>query len=108
MSETTAPASVLLCLGQPGVTPDVPTKTVLLKTPTLQIVQLHLAVGKQIPPHSSPGEITVQVLRGRVMFHLDNQTHDLIPGTLLYVAAGQTHSLDAVEASRALVTKRMD
>jgi quercetin dioxygenase-like cupin family protein len=70
-------------------------------------VQLHLGAGKQIAPHSAPGEITVQVIRGRIAFHVDGQTRDLIPGTLLYVAAGEMHSLDAVEDSRVLVTKRL-
>jgi quercetin dioxygenase-like cupin family protein len=49
----------------------------------------------------------VQVIRGRIAFHVDGQTRDLIPGTLLYVAAGEMHSLDAVEDSRVLVTKRL-
>ncbi|HUE73111.1 MAG TPA: cupin domain-containing protein [Pirellulaceae bacterium] len=107
MTTFLAPASQLLQLGQPGITPEVPLKSVLLSTPTLQIVQLHLSAGKEIPPHSAPGEITVQLMRGRVSFHVDGQTHDLIPGTLLYVAAGQEHSLQAVEDSRLLVTKRL-
>jgi len=98
---------MLLHLGQPGITPEVPTKRVLFKTQSLQVVQLHLSAGKQIPPHSAPGEITVQVLRGHVAFHVEDQTHDLIPGTLLYVTAGATHSLDAVKDSRVLVTKRL-
>jgi quercetin dioxygenase-like cupin family protein len=107
MTTATSAASQLLYLGQPGVTPEVPPKKVLLSTPTLQVVQLHLGAGKQIAPHSAPGEITVQVIRGRVAFHVDGQTRDLIPGTLLYVAAGEMHSLDAVEDSRVLVTKRL-
>jgi quercetin dioxygenase-like cupin family protein len=107
MTTFLAPASQLIQLGQPGVTPELPLKSVLITTPTLQVVQLHLSAGKQIPPHSAPGEITVQLMRGRVAFHVGDQTHDLIPGTLLYVAAGQTHSLDAVEDSRLLVTKRL-
>lgn len=107
MTTATSPASQLIYLGQPGVTPEVPLKKVLLSTPTLQVVQLHLTAGKQIPPHSASGEITVQVLRGRVSFHVDGQTHDLIPGTLLYVAAAEIHSLVAVEDSRVLVTKRL-
>lgn len=107
MTTFLAPASQLLQLGQPGVAPEVPLKRVLLSTPTLQVVQLHLSAGKEIPPHSAPGEITVQLMRGRVSFHVDGQTHDLVPGTLLYVAARQEHSLEAVEDSRLLVTKRL-
>lgn len=107
MTTFLAPASQLLQLGQPGITPEVPLKKVLLSTPTLQVVQLHLSAGKEIPAHTAPGEITVQVMRGRVSFHIDGQVHDLIPGTLLYVAAGQEHWLQAVEDSRLLVTKRL-
>ena len=107
MTTFLAPASRLLQLGQPGVATEVPQKNVLISTPTLQVVQLHLSAGKQIPPHSAPGEITVQLMRGRVAFHVDDQTHDLIPGTLLYVGTGQTHSLEALEDSRLLVTKRL-
>ena len=109
MTTTTllTPASQLIQLGQPGVAAEVPLKSVLVSTPTLQVVQLHLTAGKQIPPHSAPGEITVQLMRGRVAFHVGDQTHDLIPGTLLYVAAGQPHSLEALEDSRVLVTKRL-
>lgn len=107
MPATLTPASQLLHLGQPAIAPEVPLKKVLLSTPTLQVVQLHLSAGKQIAPHSSPGEITVQLLRGRVSFHVDGQVHDLVPGTLLYVAAGETHALEAREDSRLLVTKRL-
>jgi quercetin dioxygenase-like cupin family protein len=107
MTTSLTPASQLIQLGQPGVSPEVPQKKMLLSTPTLQVVQLHLSTGKETPPHSAPGEITVQLMRGRVSFHVDGQVHDLIPGTLLYVAAGQTHSLQAVEDSRILVTKRL-
>jgi quercetin dioxygenase-like cupin family protein len=102
-----APVSELIHLGQPGIAAQVPQKALLLNTPTLQVVQLHLSAGKQIAPHSAPGAITVQVLRGRIAFHVGGQTHDLIPGTLLFVSAGETHSLDAIEDSRVLVTKRL-
>lgn len=107
MTNTLPSAAQLVELGQPAVAAEVPLKKVLLNTPTLQVVQLHLAAGKQIPPHAAPGEITVQVLRGRVSFHVGEQTFDLLPGTLLYVAAGQMHSLEALADSRALVTKRL-
>ena len=42
--------------------------TTLIKTRSLEVIRLVLPAGKEIPPHTVPGEITVQCLEGRVLF----------------------------------------
>ena len=82
------------------------TKTAaLLKTDTLQVMRLVLPAGKEIAPHRSSGEATVHCLEGRVAFTLGENVHELTAGDLLYLAAGETHSLRGVEDASLLVTR---
>jgi len=81
--------------------------TTLVKTADLELIRLVLPAGKEIPSHQAPGEITVQCLEGRVAFTADGKTQELTAGQLLYLAAGESHALKAIEASSLLVTLLM-
>lgn len=78
--------------------------TPLVKTADLELIRLVLPAGKEISTHKAPGEITVQCLEGRVAFTAGNQTQELTAGQLLYLSAGEPHSLKAIEDSSLLVT----
>jgi quercetin dioxygenase-like cupin family protein len=78
--------------------------TTLIKAASFELIRLVLPAGKEIPPHKTRGEITVQCLEGRVSFSSHGQTKDLHPGDLLYLAADEVHALKAVEHSSLLVT----
>ena len=78
--------------------------TTLVKTTDLELIRLVLPAGKEIPTHKAPGEITVQCLEGRVAFTAEGKTQELANGQLLYLTAGETHALKAIENSSLLVT----
>lgn len=80
-----------------------PTKT-LIKSKELEVIRLVLRKGKDIPSHSAPGEITVQCIDGRASFSAAGQSRVLTPGTMLYLSAGEPHSVHAEEDSSLLIT----
>jgi len=76
----------------------------LVKTYALEVIRLVLPAGKKLPPHRVPGEITVHCLEGRVDFYVDDAKRELTAGTLLYLAGGSEHSLEAIDNSTLLVS----
>jgi len=78
--------------------------TTLAKTADLELIRLVLSAGKELPTHKAPGEITVQCLEGRIAFTAGGQTQELTAGQLLYLTAGEPHSLKGIEDSSLLVT----
>ncbi|NOZ38608.1 MAG: cupin domain-containing protein, partial [Planctomycetes bacterium] len=64
-----------------------------------------LSTGQVIPEHKAPGQIVVQCLEGRIEFTAAGKTETLGPGQLLYLEAGEPHSLHCLEAASVLVTK---
>jgi quercetin dioxygenase-like cupin family protein len=80
-------------------------KASLFKTESLQVVRLVLPAGKEIPPHKSSGEATVQCLEGRVAFTVGETVRELTAGDLLYLSAGETHALRGTEDASLLVTR---
>ena len=78
--------------------------TSIIKTANFEVIRLVLPAGKAIPTHKSPGEITVQCLEGRVTFTANGKTQDFTAGQLLYLAAGNPHSVTAIEKSSLLLT----
>ncbi len=92
---------VSLCLGSAlGTTKT----TTLVKTAGLEVIRLVVRAGKEIPVHKAPGPITVQCVEGRVSFTAQGQSQELHAGTLLYLAAAEPHSLNAIDDSSLLVT----
>jgi quercetin dioxygenase-like cupin family protein len=78
--------------------------TTLLKTDHLELIRLVLNEGRSIPIHRAPGEITVQCLEGRVAFTVGSSTQELLPGTIIYLSAGEPHAVTAIEPSALLLT----
>lgn len=83
--------------------PETQTST-LVKTDSLEVLRLVLPAGKQIDPHTVPGEITVQCLEGKAVFTARGKDQELTPGQMLYLAGGDEHALRAVEDASLLVT----
>lgn len=80
-------------------------KTVaLFKSTDLEVMRLVLPAGKSLPPHSVPGEITVQCIEGALEVTADGQSHVLHAGQLLYLRGGAVHGVTAVMDASALVT----
>ncbi|MEP9381296.1 cupin domain-containing protein [Nocardioides sp. KR10-350] len=62
-----------------------------------------LVAGQRLGDHESPGEATVQVLRGTVRVHADGDTWEGGPGDYALIPPAR-HDLEAVEDSVVLLT----
>jgi quercetin dioxygenase-like cupin family protein len=80
-----------------------PTST-LVKTDKLVVIRLAVPVGKELPRHQVPGEITVQCLEGRVTFMAGATARELRAGQMLYLAGNESHSLRGIEDASVLLT----
>ena len=78
--------------------------TTLVKAGAVTVVRLVVPAGKEIPAHAAKGDLVVHCLEGRVAFTVCGKTHDLAAGHLLYLPAGESHSVRGVEAGSLLLT----
>lgn len=62
-----------------------------------------LAGGRSLGEHESPGEATLQVVRGRVRIHADSETWEGTEGDHVVIPPVR-HDLEAVEDSAVLLT----
>jgi quercetin dioxygenase-like cupin family protein len=81
--------------------------TTLVKADDLEVIRLVVPAGKEIPEHKAKGTITVQCLEGAVEFRSHGRTQTLTAGHLLYLTAGEPHSVKGVEDSSLLLTIRL-
>ena len=81
--------------------------TALVKTDGLEVIRLVVLAGKEIAPHKAKGAITVQCLEGRVAFVVGDRTTELVAGHLLYLPAGERHSVTGLEDATLLLTIRL-
>jgi quercetin dioxygenase-like cupin family protein len=102
-----------LAHAQPGEVVDVrplgdalasQTTQTLLKSNALEVIRLVVPAGKEIATHKAKGEITVHCLEGKIAFTACGQTHELEAGQMLYLSAGEPHSLRGIEAGSLLLT----
>ena len=81
------------------------TKTsTLFKTESIEVIRLVMHAGKELAEHKAPGEITVHCLEGKIAFTALGQTQELTAGKMLFLAAGEPHSVRCDEAASFLVT----
>ena len=76
----------------------------LFKTAKVEVIRLVMAAGKVLAEHKAPGEITVHCLEGKLAFTALGRTHDLTAGQLLYLPAGEPHSVRCLEDASFLLT----
>ena len=76
----------------------------LVKADALDVIRLVVPAGKEIPTHQAKGELVVHCLEGKVAFTACGRTHDLEAGHLLYLPAGEPHSLRGIEDGSLLLT----
>ncbi|MCV0438547.1 MAG: cupin domain-containing protein [Hydrogenophaga sp.] len=76
----------------------------LFKSEQLEVIRLRLPLGKAMPMHQVPGEITVQCLEGVIDFETPEGVRRLQAGQLLFLRGGVPHGLRAVEDASVLVT----
>lgn len=76
----------------------------LVKTDTLEVVRLVMQAGKAIDEHKARGAITVQCLEGKIAFTALGRTVELSAGQMLYLEAGEAHSVQCIEDASFLLT----
>jgi quercetin dioxygenase-like cupin family protein len=76
----------------------------LLKTEHVEVVRLVMTAGKEIAEHKAPGEITVQCLEGKIAFAALGKTEELSAEQMLYLTAGEPHSVKCIEDASILLT----
>jgi quercetin dioxygenase-like cupin family protein len=74
------------------------------KQPDLRVVLVALKAGGRMHEHHADAPITVHCLEGRIQFSVGGQSHEVIPGHVLVMAAGFRHSVLATEKSAFLLT----
>lgn len=87
-------------------TAALPRSTTLFREPGMRGILLHLNAGEQIPQHSAAGAITVQSLKGEVIFTAGEEEIKLAPGALVSLAPAVPHAVVAQQDSLLLVTLR--
>jgi len=81
------------------------TKThTLVKMDKFEVVRHVMAAGKEIAEHKAPGEITVKCLEGKIAFTALGKTEELAAGQMLYLTAGEPHSVRCIEDASFLLT----
>ena len=78
--------------------------SVLRQHGNMRIVRLVLVEGREIPAHTAAGEASLLCLEGKLAVTVDGSPRELRPGQMICFAAGETHSLKALEDSSALLT----
>jgi len=76
----------------------------LLKSDHLQLMQLVLAGGEQLPEHDVASEITIQCLMGSVSVVMPRRICELSAGQLIALPAGERHAVHARSNATLLVT----
>lgn len=76
----------------------------IFKTGRLEVIRLVLPAGKELAEHKAPGEMTVQCLEGKIAFSTMGKTEELTAGRLLYLGAGEPHSVKCLEGGSLLLT----
>ena len=76
----------------------------LVRTDHLELFRLVLPAGKKLPQHHVASVITVQCIEGTVELEAHGRSQLMRTGTMLFLAPGEPHSLEALEDSSILVT----
>jgi quercetin dioxygenase-like cupin family protein len=76
----------------------------LFKSDQLELLRLVLPRGKSFPPHSVAGEITLQVLEGRVEIEVAGIPQILGAGQLMHLEGDVEHSLRGIDDASVLIT----
>ena len=80
------------------------TAVTLLKQPLIRSVVMVMRTGAKVPEHQANGDLTLQVLKGRIRFRVGAREFPLAQGRLLTVGDNLPHDLEADEDAELLLT----
>lgn len=76
----------------------------LVKTDDMEVIRMVLPRGKDIMEHSVEGEVSVQCLKGHVIFQVGEEAKEITENDWLYLTHNKPHALHAKTDSILLVT----
>lgn len=76
----------------------------IYKSDAMRIVLIALHAGAEMKAHTAPGEISVQVLKGSIIFKTDLEGLDCKTGQILTLKEGIVHSVRATTEAAFLLT----
>jgi quercetin dioxygenase-like cupin family protein len=76
----------------------------LVRAEGLEVVRLVVPAGKEVPEHKARGMLVVHCLEGHMVFTACGKGQDLRAGNLLYLNAGEPHSVKGVQDASLLLT----
>ena len=76
----------------------------LAKTEDMEIIRMVIPRGKSIDEHSVEGEISVQCLKGEVIFQMGGEARTLAENDWLFLDRNEPHALHAKQDTVLLVT----
>lgn len=76
----------------------------LIKTDDLRVLLVTMRKDATLAEHDAPGTITIHVLDGEMTVDAEGITHDLPSGSLISLAAGVRHSVQARSDGAFLLT----
>jgi quercetin dioxygenase-like cupin family protein len=83
------------------------TAVTLLKQPLIRAVLMVMRSGSKIPEHTANGDLTLQVLKGKIRFRVDQKEIRMSQGQLLTVGGNLPHDLEADEDAELILTIAM-
>lgn len=76
----------------------------LIKTDNMEVIRMVLPRGKDVMEHSVEGEISVQCLKGNVIFQVEDNAIELSEDDWFYLKGGEPYGFHAKEETILLVT----
>ncbi|SNR95026.1 hypothetical protein SAMN05192560_1930 [Methylobacillus rhizosphaerae] len=83
---------------------DTATSATLIRESHLEVFRFVLKAGKATPEHIAAGALTIQCVEGDVELASCGQTQVLKASTLVYLRAGDPHTVKALTDSTLLIT----
>jgi quercetin dioxygenase-like cupin family protein len=78
--------------------------TTLVRTSQVEVIQLIVPAGRNVPTHEAQGDLLVHCLEGRVSLAALGKDHQLKSGQLLYLTINEPFSIRGIENASLLVT----
>ena len=104
MTKPLATPSDVVDLRPSATTGDTNQLIVLVQSPAVEITQLLIPAGSNIPTYEAVGEIILHCLEGRISLEVLGQPHELRAGQLLYLAVNEPFSIRGLERASVLAT----
>ena len=91
-------------LNQLPISTEATTSRTVVKNDVLSQVLFSFDTGQALSEHASPKAVIVQVLTGKLLFTVEGESQEIVPGDVVYLAPNAPHSLEALEPTHMSLT----